>query len=90
MCNENVFPFNHILNKIEFLSTLLANGLHHSNLNSISILLCVPFEFNKDKTLLGLSITQILLLMVLLITIQIIAFEKYLKEMNSNRKGFLD
>ena len=50
ICNENMFPFNHILDDTEFMSALPANDLDYINLNSISKLLFVPFEFNEDPS----------------------------------------
>ena len=43
-----MFPFNHILDETEFVSALPVNDIAHVNLNSISKLLFVPFEFNED------------------------------------------
>ena len=48
ICNESMFPFNHILDETEFISALPVNDIDHVNLNSISKLLFVPFEFNED------------------------------------------
>ena len=45
-----MFPFNHILDETEFMSALPANDLDYVNLNSMSKLLFVPFEFNEDPS----------------------------------------
>ena len=50
ICNENMFPFNHILDDTEFMSALPANDLDYITLNSISKLLFVPFDFNEDPS----------------------------------------
>ena len=45
-----MFPFNHILDETEFLPALPANDLDYVNLNSMSKLLFVPFEFDEDPS----------------------------------------
>ena len=45
-----MFPFNHILDETESMSALPANDLDYVNLNSMSKLLFVPFEFNEDPS----------------------------------------
>ena len=50
ICNENMFPFNYILDETEFMSALPANDLDYVSPNSMSKLLFVPFEFNEDPS----------------------------------------
>ena len=47
-CNELNFPFNHILDDNTFISALPANDLDFTNLNLLSSLVFVPFEFNDE------------------------------------------
>ena len=46
--NENLFPFKHIVDDTEFISTLPVNHLEYINLNTMSELLFFHGEFNED------------------------------------------